>query len=228
MTKEGGSTNPERKKILYTTRCLPYQVRHEPPKLGTQTKQTKIRNMKKIAFSALSAIALSTAAFAGAPMVDSKDKVIMPEPCIKDMEFQIDAFGSYTDTRGGGNGDGFGGGLALNYFFTRFVGVGIESNVTGGGDTRWDLGGRLLVRYPIDDLCLVPYAFVAGGVVTGNGDTEGAIGVGGGLEYRVVAQKLGIFAEGRYTWTGGDNGGRHNSNNSDDAAQVRVGVRVVF
>ena len=43
-------------------------------------------------------------------------------------------------------------------------------------------------------------------------------GLGGGLEYRVIAQKLGLFAEGRYTFAG----------SSDDSAQVRFGVRVVF
>ena len=82
---------------------------------------------------------------------------------------------------------------------------------------RHGIDGRLIARYPIDSACLVPYIFAAGGVQT-NGETSGTFGAGGGLEYRVTPQKLGIFAEGRYTWAG----------SSDDSAQVRLGVRVVF
>ena len=175
--------------------------------------------MKTIAISALSALALTTAAFAGQPMASSgKDYKSMPEPCIKDVELQLDIFGSYTDSRSAAHGDGFGGGLAVNYFFMRYLGVGVEGNLYDGDvNGVWNLDGRLIARYPIDSACLVPYVFAAGGVQT-NGETSGTFGAGGGLEYRVTPQKLGIFAEGRYTWAG----------SSDDSAQVRVGVRVVF
>ena len=175
--------------------------------------------MKTIAISALSALALTTAAFAGQPMASSgKDYKSMPEPCIKDVELQLDIFGSYTDSRSSAHGDGFGGGLAVNYFFMRYLGVGVEGNLyDGDANGVWNIDGRLIARYPIDSACLVPYVFAAGGVQT-NGETSGTFGAGGGLEYRISPQKLGIFAEGRYTWAG----------SSDDSAQVRVGVRVVF
>ena len=174
--------------------------------------------MKTLAISALSALAITTAAFAGQPMVSSgKASKSMPEPCIKDVELQLDVFGSYTDSRHGYK-DGFGGGIALNYFFMRYLGVGVEGNLYDGDvNGVWNLDGRLIARYPIDSACLVPYVFAAGGVQT-NGETSGTFGAGGGLEYRITPQKLGIFAEGRYTWAG----------SSDDSAQVRVGVRVVF
>ncbi len=180
--------------------------------------QTKTKPMKTLAISALSALAITTGAFAGQPMT-GKDYKGMPEPCIADTELQLDVFGSYNDTVGKNrHGDGFGGGLALNYFFMRYLGVGVEGNIYDGGkDAIWGVGGRLIARYPIDSACFVPYVFAAGGV-QGNDDTVGTFGLGGGLEYRVIAQKLGIFAEGRYTWAGSD----------DDSAQVRFGVRVVF
>lgn len=174
--------------------------------------------MKKLAISALSALAITTGAFAGQPTVGKEYKAMPPEPCVKDVELQLDIFGSYTDVRGTGNhGDGFGGGLAINYFFMRYLGVGVEGNLyDGDAGGIWNVDGRLIARYPID--CFVPYVFAAGGVQT-NGTTAGTFGAGGGLEYRVVPQKFGIFAEGRYTWEAG---------NDADSAQVRFGVRVVF
>ncbi len=175
--------------------------------------------MKNISLCALSALALATTAFAGQPMVSNgKDGKGMAEPCIKDVELQLDVFGSYTDSRSSAHGDGFGGGLAVNYFFMRYLGVGVEGNIYDGNSSAvWNIDGRLIARYPIDSNCCVPYVFAAGGVQT-DGSTSGTFGLGGGLEYRIVPQKLGIFAEGRYTWAGSE----------DDSAQVRVGVRVVF
>ena len=175
--------------------------------------------MKKLAIVALSAVVLAASAFAGQPVVTGKDYKAIPEPCIKDIELQLDIFGSYTDARNGSDySDGFGGGIAINYFFMRYLGVGVDGNIYDGDvGGAWSFSGRLIARYPIDSACLVPYAFVAGGVQT-DGESSGTVGVGGGLEYRIVPQKIGIFGEGRYTWADNDN----------DSAQVRVGLRVVF
>jgi opacity protein-like surface antigen len=176
--------------------------------------------MKKTILGVLAAAALSAPAFAGQPVYQTgKESKTFVEPCFKETELQLDVFGSYTDARSGSiHDDGFGGGLALNYYFIRYVGIGVEGNLRDGGESAiWNYGGRLLFRYPIDSNCLAPYAFVAGGAES-NGETNGTVGVGGGLEYRVVSQKLGIFGEGRYTWGSDD----------FDGAQVRVGVRFVF
>jgi hypothetical protein len=173
--------------------------------------------MKKLAIGAFAAVCLAAGAFAGHPTVGKEYKA-MPEPCIKDVELQLDIFGSYNDSRSNSYGDGFGGGLAVNYFFMRYLGVGVEGNLYDGDvNGVWNISGRLIARYPIDSACLVPYVFVAGGVET-DGNNSGTIGVGGGLEYRFIPQKLGLFGEGRYTWADNDN----------DTAQVRVGLRVVF
>lgn len=171
--------------------------------------------MNKFALSALSAVALSASAFAGQPVVDAKDYKAMPEPCVNDTELQVDIFGSYTDSIRGRYSDGFGGGLAVNYFFMRNLGVGVEGNLyDGDANGVWSTGGRLIARFPID--CFVPYVFAAGGVQA-DGATVGYYSAGGGLEYRIVPQKVGIFAEGRYTWA-----------ENTPSSQVRAGVRVVF
>jgi opacity protein-like surface antigen len=177
--------------------------------------------MKKIAFPLIACLALASSAFAGHEMKESKEYKAIPEPCFKDQELQLDIFGSYTDTQGGGYNDGLGGGVAVNYFFMRYLGVGVDGNLFNGDvNGVWDVTGRLIARYPLElnggSLCLAPYIFGGGGVEM-DGTTVGTFHVGGGLEWRATHQ-IGVFSEGRYTWAGGAN----------DAAQVRVGVRFVF
>jgi hypothetical protein len=173
--------------------------------------------MKKIAFSILACLAVAGSAFAGKEIKEFKQPV---EPCFKDTELQLDFFGSYTDTQGGGYSDGFGGGVGVNFFFMRYLGVGVDGNVFDGGvNGVWNVSGSLIARFPVElgGLCLAPY-ILAGGGVEADGTTVGTWHAGGGLEFRVVPEKFGVFAEGRYTWAGGPH----------DAAQARVGVRLVF
>jgi hypothetical protein len=180
--------------------------------------------MKKIALPFVACLALASSAFAGQEMKDSKDfKAPAPEPCFKDQEFQLDLFGSYTDGVSANNhGDGFGGGIALNYFFIRNVGVGVDGNLYDGSnaDPIWSATGRVIVRFPIDNgvgsFCLAPYLFGGGGI-EGDGSSFGTLHAGGGLEWRAT-QTLGIFGEGRYTW----------GESSRNSSQARIGVRFVF
>ena len=172
--------------------------------------------MKKIAFALVAGLALGGSAFAGKEIKDFKPVV---EPCFKDQELQLDVFGTYTNTQGGGNSDGFGGGLGVNYFFMRHLGVGIDTNLRdGGNNTLFDATARLIARFPLElgSVCLAPYLFAGGGVEAGGG-TVGTGHVGGGLEWRATPS-FGVFGEGRYTWAGGPN----------DAAQARLGIRFVF
>lgn len=176
--------------------------------------------MKKIAYSFVACLALASSAFAGQEMKEYKDYKTPAEPCFNDQEFQLDLFGSYTNTEGGGYKDGFGGGLGFNYFFTRNLGIGVDGNVLDAGvNGFWQTTGSIIVRFPIDSACLAPYIFAGGG---GQFDqtSSGSVHAGGGLEYRVVPQRFGIYAEGRYTWAF--------ASGSDDHAQVRTGVRIVF
>ena len=174
----------------------------------------------KFVFPILASAALASTAFAGHEMKESKDMKggEAPEPCFRDQELQLDIFGSYTDgVKRNEHGDGFGGGLAVNYFFIKYLGIGAEGNIYDGDvHGAWDLGGRLIVRFPIEGaVCWAPYLFAAGGVST-DGSTVGTWGAGGGIELRAT-HHIGVFGEGRYTW-GEDR----------DAAQARVGVRFAF
>jgi hypothetical protein len=175
--------------------------------------------MKKIAFSLLACLALVASASAGHQMASGKDyKGTPPPPCFQDQEFQLDLFGLHGWTTDGPHDDGFGGGLGLNFFFIRNLGIGIDGSVrdADGGDVLWTASASLIVRFPIEgSVCVNPY-ILAGGGVQGNDQTEGEVHAGGGLEFR-VNPGLGIFAEGRYYW-------------ADDVeqAQARLGLRFAF
>ena len=174
--------------------------------------------MKKIAFTLVACIAVAGSALAGKEIKEFKQPV---EPCFKDTELQLDFFGSYTDTHSKGTyGDGFGGGVGINYFFTRYLGIGADAQIFDGGvNGVWMFSGSLIARYPIElgGFCLAPYAFGGGGFQE-DGRQAGTAHAGAGLEFRIVPEKFGIYAEGRYTWVAGP----------DDYTQGRVGVRIVF
>ena len=175
--------------------------------------------MKKILYPVLACIALTSSGFAGTDYKGSKEVTApVPELCFRDQELQLDIFGSYTDdVSNNPHRDGFGGGVALNYFFVRNFGIGADGNVyDGGANGVWDVTGRLIVRFPIDSACIAPYIFGGGGWEA-NAENFGTVHAGGGLEWRAT-HTIGIFGEGRYTW------GEDDRNSS----QARVGVRIVF
>ena len=84
----------------------------------------------------------------------------------------------------------WGGGLGVNYFFARYVGIGLEQSVFGRnsgarpvdgngninpnfdpgdfGFTRWQTTANLYLRYPICQWNLAPYIMVGGGAQYGN------------------------------------------------------------
>jgi len=175
----------------------------------------------KTALNLIACLGVAGSAFAGHE-ISGKDKGYLPpaEPCFNDQEFQVDLFGSYTyGVQRSEYGDGFGGGVAMNYFFHRYIGVGIEGNVyEGEANGVWNLGGRVIARYPLElgSVCISPYAFVGGGAQF-DGLTSGTWLAGGGLEWRATSS-FGVFTEGRYTWAG----------DQADSSQARVGVRFVF
>jgi hypothetical protein len=174
--------------------------------------------MKKAALSLFAIVALAGTSFAGTAVVSSgKDfKGPVPVTCFGDQELQVDAFASYNAANK--YDDGVGGGLGVNYFFLRYVGVGVDGNIyDGNAGGVWSFSTSIIGRFPIDSVCLAPYV-LAGGGYTVDGESSGTWHVGGGLEYRVVPNKVGIYGEGRYVWGGNDN----------NTAQARLGVRFVF
>jgi hypothetical protein len=182
--------------------------------------------MKKIILPLIACFGLASSAFAGQEVKETKE-VAPVEPCFRDHELQLDVFGSWSSIHDNhdhnratdGRAQGFGGGVGVNYFFTRYLGVGIDGDVSAARNGLWDVTGELIARYPIETgtLCLAPYAIVGGGFQD-NGIREGIWHTGGGLEWRVT-HHLGIYAEGRYIWAG---------LHEEDNVRVSLGVRFVF
>jgi hypothetical protein len=186
--------------------------------------------MKKYIITGIAAAIAATSAMAGTA-VSSKQVVAYEEPCLfRDNELQLDLFGLGNFYQGADNMSGrpaWGGGVGLNYFFSRYFGIGIEQDVYGrnsrgnraqGNDfgyTRWATIGNLFVRYPICSWNLAPYLMVGGGANYGNVGGgyvaspnriagQGFGHVGGGLEYRIT-ETIGLFSDARYLFSGVDN-----------------------
>jgi hypothetical protein len=189
---------------------------------------------------------------AGQPVVspgkESKEyKQVPEETCFNDRELQFDIFGQYSVGEGPNHAGvmrdhGWGGGIGINYFFMRYVGI--------GGDAAWldvkeapgfhhndlhddhnsdlhsttlhNFTGSVILRYPIDHLCLAPYIYGGGGCeVDGLQWASGHCGVG--VEYRIKPHRCGVFLDSRWTFLG-DRDGHHDLN----FFSARAGFRWVF
>lgn len=139
-------------------------------------------------------------------------------------EFSFDAFGAYRKNfnnfedafdHNWRHGD-FGGGIGLNYFFTRYVGIGAETFFQEHGAFFNNVSGNLIVRMPLGKSGFAPYIFGGGGHRF-NRPEEWTYGGGLGLEYRFT-RHVGIFADGRYEW----------ADKTSDNTLVRAGMRFAF
>jgi hypothetical protein len=130
---------------------------------------------------------LASAAFAGQPVVSydkGKQPIPVDEACFAEQELQLDVYGAFTGTYGDDHDDGWGGGLGLNYYFDRNIGIGVDGTVTDGeGDELWQIHGHLLIRFPIDegDSCWAPYLKLGGGYQV-NGEGGWSAGGGAGVK----------------------------------------------
>jgi hypothetical protein len=182
--------------------------------------------MKKLTIALLSVAVTATGAFAGTTAKTFKETVTpAPESCkFRDQELQVDAFSAaafYSSGR-----PGWGGGLGVNYFFTKYFGVGVEESLLGregidgeGNYAEWATIGNFIARYPICSINLAPYGLVGGGAAYGGNRPGHGFGhVGGGLEYRVT-DNIGLFSDARYVYS---------TENPKNAVLGRAGVRFAF
>lgn len=180
--------------------------------------------MKKLTVALLTVAVMVTGAYAGTSSKTFKETVAPVSECkFRDQELQIDAFGLgafYNEGR-----PGWGGGLGINYFFSKFIGVGIEQDMFGRkeqdsqGYTEWATAGNVFLRLPICSLNLAPFAVVGGGAAYGGERSGHGFGhVGGGLEYRVT-DNIGLFSDARYVYSTID---------PENAVAVRTGLRFAF
>jgi len=113
----------------------------------------------------------------------------------------------------------WGGGVGLNYFFTREIGVGGDINIGDNGGNFIDQAlGSLILRWPIDPTGLAPYIFGGGGRGF-DPSWEWFMDAGLGLEWR-FNPSAGIFSDVRYMW--------HLKDGSSDRILFRAGLRLVF
>lgn len=195
----------------------------------------------KTTLSILTCALLGSAAFAGERISLGKETktTIEPTSCFGDHEFQLDIFGQYSVGEGPNQvglfrDHGFGGGVGLNYFFSRNIGLGVdaawldakESPITGstssGRRAVHNFSGSLIFRMPIDSACLAPYVYAGGGAAV-DGDQWATAHAGAGIEYRIKPQSFGVFIDGRWTYLG-DRYGHEDLN----YATARAGFRFVF
>jgi hypothetical protein len=186
--------------------------------------------MKKYIVTSLVAAVAATSAIAG-PSKVVKEVIVPEDPCLfRDQEIQLDLFGLGDFYKGRYDMSGrpaYGGGVGVNYFFMKYVGIGFEQEVYGrntkgnrsqlndGGYTRWKSVGNLFLRYPICQWNLAPYVMIGGGAdygrvgggyVNSPGSRPNKLAgkgfghVGGGLEYRVT-QNIGLFTDARYAYS---------------------------
>jgi hypothetical protein len=168
----------------------------------------------------LLAVVLATAATSFAGQSSKKVVVAPQQELFRAGEVQLDVFaagaaGNYN----GGSVNGFGGGLGLSYFFTKYFGLGIDNTLTslnGNGHVYNSTQADIIARYPIESWHLAPYALVGGGATWGT-QSQGNGNVGGGLEYR-INRGIGLFADSRYIY----------GNNGLNETLTRAGLRFIF
>ncbi len=111
----------------------------------------------------------------------------------------------------------FGLGVGLNHFFTRNIGIGVE---TYSEDTERHFldqaSASLIVRFPLGESCFAPYAYLGGGRQFDPIELSFAQ-VGAGLEFRFTPN-VGVFLDARYVFTDA----------ADDHALARLGLRLAF
>jgi opacity protein-like surface antigen len=153
-----------------------------------------------------------TVAPAPAPVCDKCPVLDVPKvcECFEAGEINLGFYGAsilFDESSAGYHGDhGYddaaGGGVSVSYFATRNLGFAVDGTWLATGGTLHSVTGSVIYRLPIS--CrIAPYAFGGGGVRT-NGETQGTLHAGAGVEF-CISSNISLFADGRYTWTENEN-----------------------
>lgn len=187
-----------------------------------------------LATSILATVGPSYAHAFGEPAL--KQKPVTPPAAFREGELQLDlspstAVGHGPNHSGPFRKDVYGVGIGANYYFNTYLGLGADATWLNGntnlnlGAGAVDLGvftGSVLLRLPMEDYRIAPYAFAGGGVTAGDG-TWGSAHWGLGVECRIVPDHVGLFGDGRWNFYG-SRFGQGDQNNF----QFRAGIRLVF
>jgi hypothetical protein len=177
--------------------------------------------MKKI--TTLFAVAmLASSVMAGPVTYDKGSKGVVPptptESCFG-PGFDIGIFGSalLPSTTRNGYDDGGGGGILVDYFFCNYVGIEASYAANSTASTLHTYGADLVLRAPIESLCVAPYIMAGGGGDT-DGSSLGQFNAGGGLDFRFRGSPIGLFADAAYYW--------HSDSDRDrDYTLIRAGLK---
>lgn len=167
------------------------------------------------------ALALFVAAnsFAGDNSYISDSKFVPDRDLFNANEVSLDIFGSYVEVDSILMDDDWGAGAGVNYFFSKYVGVGTDILFFNGDGNVTNLSGNIILRAPIENGSwgLAPY--LIGGVGgTFDAPVDEVYGhIGAGLEVRVTPT-IGVFGDARYAF----------EYDTDDLVVFRTGVRFVF
>jgi len=132
-------------------------------------------------------------------------------------EISADLFASFIgDDSSFGDGD-FGGGLGLNYFLTREIGLGTDVNISADGGSLIDMVNLSgIYRLPIKESGFAPYVYGGGGKgIDPDWQWLGHLGLG--VEFR-LNPNIGVFTDARYIW----------ASESSERVLIRAGLRLIF
>jgi opacity protein-like surface antigen len=193
--------------------------------------------------------AMAAPAYAGTASMTTSEVAPMPAPVslYNANELQFDVFGQYGFTQSGDERligeDAYGGGLGVNYFITRWFGIGGEGTLFDTeGDTVGTATFNIFLRAPLGESGFAVYGFTGIGVTFNADDLDsddfedfddrvrdsddprdtddvllqGHVGLG--VEYR-FSPNFGVFTDARYTFVERDN---------SDFGLIRAGVRFAF
>lgn len=126
----------------------------------------------------------------------------------RSQEFSVDLFGSgsinnETINHLSGNGvehhSMVGGGGGVNFFFTRYLGIGGDGDYENSNHHFLDSGsGNLIFRLPVANTGIAPYVFGGGGHQFDQIDQNFGQ-AGAGVEFRFAAH-IGLFLDARYVF----------------------------
>ncbi len=111
----------------------------------------------------------------------------------------------------------WGGGVGVNYFFTREIGIGTDMNMADNDGNLVDhVAASLILRWPFEPSGVAPYIF-GGGARRTDPTWEWLGNAGVGVEWR-FNPTTGIFVDGRYIW----------ADKTFESVLLRTGLRFAF
>jgi hypothetical protein len=189
--------------------------------IGGSNKIMKSKRLLVLA-AALSLSAFSTFADHGDNWLSERTRYDRDADKYSANELTLDLFGSYNrDFRKFDDlfdhtwrhGE-FGGGVGMNYFFTKYLGTGVDTFFQRRGRLLSNVTGNLILRAPLGNSGVAPYVFGGAGWRDSEGPDELTADGGVGIEFRPNAH-VGIFTDIRYVWT----------DKTADEGLIRLGLR---